>query len=98
MVGLVGSLFLSPSSEVKAVKMFAITIGVYCLCFIVSAVVNLSTTRARHNILVDNAFILLTLVNSGANCFIYAWKNGDFKEAYKKILCHNPANNVFKMS
>ncbi|XP_041364199.1 probable G-protein coupled receptor No9 [Gigantopelta aegis] len=76
-------------SSWKLLKLFLVVFGVFFVCwFFVSLVFILGrflTVPAWASYI---SFRML-FVNSGANFFIYAWMNRDFRIAFKSILCQS---------
>ncbi|XP_055954894.1 beta-2 adrenergic receptor-like [Patella vulgata] len=75
------------ATNMKAVKMFLTVFGIFFICLSPGIVAqNLGRTIGIPNRVVD-VTILLAVLNSGMNFFIYAVKNTDFRRAFAKMLC-----------
>ncbi|KAK6171423.1 hypothetical protein SNE40_019616 [Patella caerulea] len=75
------------ATNMKAVKMFLTVFGIFFICLSPGILAqNLGHTIGLPNGVVDVA-ILLAVLNSGMNFFIYAVKNTDFRRAFANMLC-----------
>ena len=73
-------------SNWRLIKLFVVVFGVFFVCwFFVTSVFVISRFRTVPPWAAYISFPLL-FVNSGANFFIYAWMNKDFRNAFKSIL------------
>ena len=66
--------------------LFLTVTGVFVVCwapFVIQGFL-MYTSHSHHDFY--RGFLRLALLNCGLNFFIYAWKNKDFKAAYKRLL------------
>ncbi|KAK7491147.1 hypothetical protein BaRGS_00017584 [Batillaria attramentaria] len=76
----------------KSVKLFLTVLGVFVLCWSPFVVQGFIMYIFEENHDYHRAFLLLALLNCGLNFFIYAWKNKDFKTAFRRILFESCKN------
>ncbi|KAK7097739.1 hypothetical protein V1264_004673 [Littorina saxatilis] len=77
---------LDRDSYKKSLRLFLTVLGVFVVCwspYVVQGFL-LYVFGRRHDY--RRAFLLLALLNCGLNFFIYAWKNKDFRAAYRRLL------------
>ena len=77
---------LDRDSYKKSLTLFLTVTGVFVFCwapFVIQGY--LLHAHSSHKIY-HRVFLLLALLNCGLNFFIYAWKNKDFKAAYRRLL------------
>ena len=70
----------------KSLMLFLTVTGVFVVCwapFVIQGFL-MYTSHSHHDFY--RGFLRLALLNCGLNFFIYAWKNKDFKAAYKRLL------------
>lgn len=76
--------------------MVTLVLGCFCICWLpyqvclvtqlYDAAVNKTTAVVSQELYYSCCYLLATS-NSSMNPFIYAWKNQDFKSAFRELLC-----------
>jgi hypothetical protein len=76
--------------------MVTLVLGCFCVCWLpylvclvsqlYDAAVNKSTAAVSQELYYSCCYLLATS-NSSMNPFIYAWKNQDFKSAFRELVC-----------
>ncbi|KAI0231935.1 Adenosine receptor A2b, partial [Lamellibrachia satsuma] len=77
--------------HLKSTKIMCIVLGAFYLCWCpyiaISGVIALQEPNISKGLNTGKGLVsLLVLINSGVNPCIYAWRNAEFKKAYKKLL------------
>ena len=73
-------------ANLKFVKLFMMVFGIYFCCWMPSIVSAMLDVSFQRGFAISMAVSPLIFVNAGANCFVYAWMNKDFRQAFKMIF------------
>ncbi|XP_041346719.1 adenosine receptor A2b-like [Gigantopelta aegis] len=72
----------------KFVKLLMMVFGIYFCCWMPSIVSAMLDVSFQRGFAISMAVSPLIFVNAGSNCFVYAWMNREFREAFKGIFKH----------
>lgn len=79
----------SHKKHMKSIKVLAMVVGAFIICwspFVVITIIEMLFFVNDAMILVSLFVFFLALINSVLNPIIYAWKNSEFRTAFKKLL------------